>query len=142
MNNRQKAFIEEYLKDLNATQAAIRAGYSKKTARSQGQRLLTKVDIQKEIKKLQEEISNENIATVKDIEEFLTRVMNGEINEEVVVTIGTGEGRSYADKVDKQVAVKDRVRAAELLGKRYQMFTDKVDLDTNISIVIEDDYGD
>lgn len=142
MNNKQKAFIEEYLKDLNATQAAIRAGYSKKTARSQGQRLLTKVDIQKEIKKLQEEISNENIATVKDIEEFLTRVMNGEINEEVVVTIGTGEGRSYADKVDKQVAVKDRVRAAELLGKRYQMFTDKVDLDTNISIVIEDDYGD
>lgn len=142
MNNKQKAFIEEYLKDLNATQAAIRAGYSKKTARSQGQRLLTKVDIQKEIKKLQEEISNENIATVKDIEEFLTKVMNGEINEEVVVTIGTGEGKSYADKVDKQVAVKDRVRAAELLGKRHQMFTDKVDLDTNISIVIEDDYGD
>jgi phage terminase small subunit len=49
MNYKQRAFIEEYLQDFNATQAAIRAGYSEKTARSQGQRLLTKVDISKEI---------------------------------------------------------------------------------------------
>lgn len=135
LNSRQKMFVSEYVKDFNATQAAIRAGYSEKTARSQGQRLLTKVDIKNKIKELREKIQNDNISTAKDIEEFLSLSMNGEIDEEVVLTIAIGDGYSKVTHVRKQLSAKDRIKAAELLGKRYAMWTDKVDqTNTNIEI--------
>lgn len=142
MNARQKLFVEEYLKDLNATQAAIRAGYSERTAYSQGQRLLKNVEIKNAIKEVRERIQNENIATIKDIEEFLSMSMNGEIDEEVVVTVGTGEGYSEAVKVRKKISTRDRLKAADLLGKRYGLYTDKVDMTQALTIVFEDDYGD
>lgn len=142
MNARQKLFVEEYLKDLNATQAAIRAGYSERTAYSQGQRLLKNVEIENAIKEVRERIQNENIATIKDIEEFLSMSMNGEIDEEVVVTVGTGEGYSEAVKVRKEISTRDRLKAADLLGKRYGLYTDKVDMTQALTIVFEDDYGD
>lgn len=69
---KQLRFCDEYVKDLNATQAAIRAGYSKKTARSQGQRLLTKVDIDLQIKKLQKDIQERNKMTVDDCVSMLS----------------------------------------------------------------------
>lgn len=142
MNSKQKLFCEEYLKDFNATQAAIRAGYSKKTAYSQGQRMLKKVEIKNKIKEIREEIQNKNIATIKDIEEFLSASMNGNLDEEMVVTVGVGEGLSEIQKVRKQISAKDRIKAAELLGKRYSMWTDKVDMTGNLEIVFEDDYGE
>ena len=142
MNAKQRRFAEEYLKDLNATQAAIRAGYSERTAYSQGQRLLKNVEIKNAIKEVRERIQNENIATIKDIEEFLSMSMNGEIDEEVVVTVGTGEGYSEAVKVRKEISTRDRLKAADLLGKRYGLYTDKVDMTQALTIVFEDDYGD
>lgn len=130
MNDRQKRFVTEYLIDLNATQAAIRAGYSEKTARSQGQRLLTKVDIQKAILKLQDEIQDENIASAKDVEEFLSKSMNGEIDEEVLLVLGERYVRTR-----KEMSARDRIKAAELLGKRYALFTDKVDLQSGDIVI-------
>jgi len=67
MTTRQDIFVSEYLKSGNATDAAIRAGYSQKTARSIGQRLLTKVDINKKIMKHREKISQEAELKVCDI---------------------------------------------------------------------------
>lgn len=64
---KQKRFVEEYLIDLCATQAAIRAGYSKKTAKSQGQRLLTNVDVAALIKKAQDKRSARNEVTLDEI---------------------------------------------------------------------------
>ena len=90
LNNRQKAFISEYIKDKNATQAAIRAGYSEKTAYSQGQRLLKKAEIKSAIDDLFEKVRDENIAEAKEVEEFLSLMMRGEIEEEVVVVEGCG----------------------------------------------------
>ena len=142
MNAKQRRFAEEYLKDLNATQAAIRSGYSERTAYSQGQRLLKNVEIKNAIKEVRESIQDGNIATIKDIEEFLSMSMNGEIDEEVVVTVGTGEGHSEAVKVRKEISTRDRLKAAELLGKRYGLYTDKVDMTQALTIVFEDDYGD
>ena len=81
MTDKQELFCQEYLKEMNATQAAIKAGYSEKTAYSQGQRLLKNVEIKSRIKSIREQIQNENIATIKDIEEFLSLSMNGEIDE-------------------------------------------------------------
>lgn len=132
MNARQKLFVEEYLKDLNATQAAIRAGYSERTAYSQGQRLLKKVEIQNAVKELREQIQNENIATIKDIEEFLSKSMRGEIEEEQIVTLNDYEGSSRYEKVMKQISAKDRIKAAELLGKRYALFTEKQEINATV----------
>lgn len=143
VNKRQKLFVEEYLKDLNGTQGTIRAGYSPRTAVAQASRLLRNVHVSNAIKELREEIQSENIATIKDIEEFLSQSMLGNIEEEVVVTLGEGEGFSSVKKVKKQISAKDRIRAAELMGKRYGLFKDKVDLDKGIEIEIvrADDEG-
>jgi phage terminase small subunit len=67
LNDRQERFVNEYLIDLNATQAAIRCGYSEKTAYSQGQRLLKNVDIQKEVRKAQQKTINKLEITREDI---------------------------------------------------------------------------
>lgn len=132
MNNRQKIFVTEYLIDFNATQAAIRAGYSEKTARSQGQRLLTNVDIKNAIKEEREKIQDENIATAKDVEEFLSQAMNGQIDEEVLVVVGAGDGVGDVARERKELSAKDRIKAAELLGKRHALFTDRQEIDATI----------
>lgn len=132
MNARQSLFVEEYLKDLNATQAAIRAGYSAKTAESQGSRLLTNVKIKKAIKALRERIQTENIATIVDIEEFLSKSMFGKVDEEVVVTVGDGDGYGKVVKAKKEISAKDRIKAAELLGKRHGMWTERHEIDANL----------
>lgn len=142
MNNRQQLFCEEYLKDMNATQAAIRAGYSEKTAYSQGQRLLKNVEIKNRLKEIREKIQDENIATIKDIEEFLSLSLNGEMEEEVISVVAEIEGSSKVVKTKKQISLRDRIKAAELLGKRYGLWTDKVDLSSDLTLIFEDDYGD
>lgn len=141
MNNRQQLFCEEYLKDMNATQAAIRAGYSEKTAYSQGQRLLKNVEIKNRLKEIREKIQDENIATIKDIEEFLSLSLNGEMEEEVISVVAEIEGSSKVVKTKKQISLRDRIKAAELLGKRYGLWTDKVDINSTEGIKIIDDIG-
>ncbi len=136
MTPKQEKFCVEYLVDLNATQAAIRAGYSEKTAHSQGPRLLENVEVQNRIKELREREFDNSIATAKEAEAFLAKAMRGEIEEEVVVTEGVGEGCSEARIIKKSISARDRIKAAELIGKRNQLFTDKVKVDSAVPIVI------
>jgi len=135
VKEKQKRFCEEYLVDCNATQAAIRAGYSKKTARAIGQRLLTNVDIKKYIEQQLQKLKNEKIADAQEVLEYLTSVMRGEQKEQVALL--TGEG--VQDLVQKDVSAKDRLKAAELIGKRYALFTEKVELQGETTIQIVDD---
>lgn len=110
---KQERFCVEYLVDYNATQAAIRAGYSAKTARSQGQRMLTNVDIKSKIDELREELKSSRIASAVERMEFLTQVMRGDITEEVVlVTKQKGVIHDF-----KQAYVSDRIKAAIELDK-------------------------
>lgn len=139
MNDRQLRFISEYIKDFNATQAAIRSGYSEKTAYSHGQRLLKNVEIKNAIEEVKKEIRRNNIAEAGEIEEFLSFAMRGEIDEEVVVVEGAGDGCSDARIVSKQISAKERIKAAELMGKRYGLFTDKLKVDGNMGVQIVDD---
>ena len=136
MTPKQEKFCVEYIVDLNATQAAIRAGYSEKTAHSQGPRLLENVEVQNRIKELREREFDNSIATAKEAEAFLAKAMRGEIEEEVIVTEGVGEGCSEARIIKKSISAKDRIKAAELIGKRNQLFTDKVKVDSAVPIVI------
>ena len=68
---------------------------------------------------------------------YLTSVMRNEVTEEVVVVEGEGEGCSSARIVKKDISAKDRNKAAELLGKRYRLFVDKVEADVNKTIIFE-----
>lgn len=138
MTEKQKKFADEYLIDTNATQAAIRAGYSEKTAYSQGQRLLKNVEVSTYIEGQLDKISGENIADAKEVMEYLTSVMRGEAEDQVLRFIGDG----YQEKTYLQVSTKDRTRAAELLGKRYGIFKDNLDLGGNLGVTIVDDLGE
>lgn len=145
MTPKQEKFCAEYLVDLNAKQAAIRAGYSAKTAESIGSRLLSNVNVKNHIALLREREFENTIATAKEAEAFLARAMRGDIDEEVIVTEGTGDGMSRARTVTKQISAKDRLKAAELIGKRNSLFTDKVDVDATIRPVViggEDELTD
>ncbi len=132
MNARQRKFCEEYLIDLNATQAAIRAGYSKKTARVIGAENLTKPDISTYIQDQLERMHNERTADAQEVIEYLTSVMRGEHTEQALQLVG--EGMQEICNID--VSAKDRLKAAELIGKRYGIFTDKTDLSITQPIVI------
>lgn len=136
MTPKQEKFCVEYLVDLNGTQAAIRAGYSEKTANRIANQLLSKLDIKNCIKELREREFDNSIATAKEAEAFLAKAMRGEIEEEVIVTEGVGEGCSEARIIKKSISAKDRIKAAELIGKRNQLFTDKVKVDSAVPIVI------
>jgi phage terminase small subunit len=142
LTKKQRRFADEYLIDTNATQAAIRAGYSEKTARSQGQRLLTNVDIKQYIEEQLEKIHNEKIADVKEVMIYLTSVLRGESKSEIVVIEGVGEGCSDARRMTKAPDERERLKAAELIGKRHGMFTDKLNLEGVVPVVIVDDLGE
>ena len=137
LNPKQEKFCLEYQKDANAAQAAIRAGYSKKTARTIGQQLLTKLDVKNRIKELSTDIENKNIATAQEIQEFLTKQMRGEEVEECVVVEGVGDGRSQATTINKKITPKDQQKAAETLAKIKQLFNDTPQSPVNIVINAE-----
>ena len=132
---KQQRFADEYIISGNATQAAILAGYSKKTARSIGQENLTKPDIKKYIDERLEELESSKIAKQEEVLRYLTSLMRGEETEQTLR--GLGEGEQIID--DIEVSAKDRIKAAELLGKRYGMWTEKIEqTNRNIEIVVGD----
>lgn len=139
MTPKQEKFCAEYLIDLNATQAAIRAGYSEKTAGSLGQRLLKKVEIQDRIKKLREKEFKKAIMTAEEVEFLLSKAGRGEMKEEVVVTEGMGDGRSLARTVEKQISARDRLKALELMGRRHHLFEDRTKDEEEEKVEIIDD---
>ena len=138
MTDKQKIFADEYLIDTNATQAAIRAGYSEKTAYSQGQRLLKNDEVANYIKTKAEELKNDKIADATEVMMYLTSVLRGESSSEVVVVEGCGDGCSEARTMDKAPDEKEKLKAAELLGKRYGIFTDKVNLEVEPVVIVND----
>lgn len=142
MTARQKLFCDEYLIDLNATQAAIRAGYSKKTAYSIGGENLRKPELKSYINEQLERIHNERTADAQEVMEYLTSVLRGESKSEVVVVEGQGDGYSQASCVKKSPDEKDKLKAAELLGKRFGMFIDKTQITTTQPPQIIDDIKD
>lgn len=134
MNAKQKRFCDEYLIDCNATQAVIRAGYSEKTAYSVGQRMLKNVEVRSCIDEQLERLHNEKTADAREVLEYLTSVMRGEQTEKTLRLIGDGEQTIS----DIDVSAKDRLKAAELIGKRYGMFKDNVNVELEPVIIKND----
>lgn len=139
---KQKRFCDEYLIDLNATQAAIRAGYSKKTARVIGQENLTKPAVKEYIEKRMAEKEAELVADSKEVMRYLTSVLRGQSQSEIVVIESTGDFTTQARTMMKAPDETQRLKAAELLGKAHMLFTDKVQQEVDMALNITIDYGD
>ena len=131
---KQKAFAEYYIETGNATESARKAGYSKKTARVIGQENLLKPALKSYIDEKMKELESKRIAKAEEVLEYLTRVLRGEETEQVVVTENIGDFMSEAKVVDKEISAKDKIKAAELLGKRYRLFVDKVEKDSKVNV--------
>lgn len=129
---KQKRFADEYIISANATAAAIKAGYSKKTARSIGQENLTKPDIKAYIDERIGKLESAKIATQEEVLQYLTSIMRGDQQEKTLISIG----ELGQEIVDIDVGAKDRIKAAELLGKRYRLFTDKIEMDISSDVTI------
>ncbi|MCI8805925.1 MAG: terminase small subunit, partial [Clostridiales bacterium] len=106
-------------------------------ARVNGSKLLTNTNIKAYIDEKLEEIHSKNTADAKEVLEYLTAVMRGKSEAEVVVVEGVGDGYSKAVKIKKRPDGKERLKAAELLGKRFGLFKEKVEIDGNVPVVIK-----
>lgn len=141
MTAKQRRFCDEYLIDLNATQAVIRAGYSKKTACSIGNENLMKPEIKRYIDKRMTEKDKKLIADQDEVLKYLTSVLRGKSRSSVVVVESTGDFCSEAREMEKAPDEKERLKAAELLGKRYGLYTERIEQDIDMELNINIDYG-
>lgn len=145
MTEKQKRFCDEYLIDCNATRAyktVYKNVKSDVVAATNGGRLLRNAEVQNYIAEQMEKIHNEKTADAQEVIEYLTSVLRGESTAQEIVVEGTGDGCSEARTMEKSPSEKERLKAAELLGKRYALFTDKVETDVDMDLNITIDYGE
>jgi phage terminase small subunit len=128
---KQQRFADEYIISGNATEAAIKAGYSEKYANTNASKLLQNTTVKAYIDERLGELASKKIANQQEVLEYLTAVLRGESSSEVVVIEGQGEGVSKAKPMQKAPDEKERLKAAELLGKRMGLFKEKVELSTD-----------
>lgn len=141
MTEKQKRFCDEYLIDCNATRAykvAYPTVKKDEVARANASRLLTNANVQKYINDRMQKIHNEKTADAQEVVEYLTSVLRGQSKSSVLARDEIGAERV----IEKPPDEKERLKAAELLGKRYGLYTDKVDLDADAELHICIDYGD
>lgn len=135
LTDKQKRFVEEYLVDLNATQAAIRAGYSEQTAYSIGQRLLKKVEVQEAIQQAQNKRSERTQITQDEVIRRLLENSDIASGKKAIVLTQirkSEDGEIVGDDVAQFVYEPSSVnKALELLGKHLGMFANKVDVTTD-----------
>ena len=143
MTEKQKIFADEYIICLNATRAYKKAYPNVKkdeVARANGSRLLTKANIKAYIDEQLEKLQSERVADQQEVMEYLTAVMRGKKTEPLLVLDGEGKQKV----VDAIPPVQARTKAAELLGKRYRLFTDKQEVEVQGTVVFanEDEIAD
>lgn len=140
MTEKQKIFADEYLIDLNATRA-YKAAYpnvKKDTvASANGSRMLGNAKVKAYIDEQLDKLHSERSATANEVIEYLTSVLRGESTSEEILTVGIGDGCSEAQNVQKRPSERERLKAAELLGKRFGIFTEKSD-DSNVLQKLDD----
>lgn len=131
---KQQRFADEYVKDPNGTKAYKEAYPNIKkdsSAATLANRLLKNVEVRAYIDEQLEKMHNENQADANEVLEYLTKVMRGKETE--MIPIGVGKGEQVI--VENSVTAKDQLKAAELLGKRHALFTDKQELSGGVDLV-------
>lgn len=138
MTAKQKFFCDEYLIDLNATQAAIRAGYSKNYANTNASKLLQITTIKEYIAERMAEKESKLIADQDEVLRYLTAVLRGESQASVLARDEVGA----ENVIEKPPDEKERLRAAELLGRRYGLFKENLNVKGTATVVIVDDMDE
>ena len=134
LNEKQKAFADYYIESLNATESykmAYNCSYN--TARTNGARLLANANIKEYIDEVMSAKNESRIASQDEILQILTDIARGITEEEVVQFSQLGEEL----RTTRKPTIKDRMRASELLGKRYRMWIDKVEANVNQQVIFE-----
>lgn len=157
---KQQKFADEYLIDLNATQAAIRAGYSSKTAKEQGSRLLSNANVRAHIDERMAMLSRRTGVNQERIMRELSRIAFLDPTQLVdmdkatlkpgasaddtaaIASVKVKEMTGDIDSIEREIKFADKLKALELLGKRFGMFTENVNLSGALSVQIIDDIGD
>ncbi|MCG6183310.1 terminase small subunit [Anoxybacillus sp. LAT_38] len=160
LNEKQKRFADEYLIDLNATQAAIRAGYSPRSAAEQASRLLKNAKVRAYIDERMAELSRRTGVNQERILRELARIAfvnapelinmeDATIREDATIddmaaiasvrvkVIPTENGQG----IEREIRLADKIRALDLLGKRFAMWTERQQIDANFGVQIIDDVG-
>lgn len=130
-----KKFADEYIKTGNVYQSAINSGYSENYAKTNACKLLEKDSIKAYIDDRMKKLEEEAIADQSEILRYLTRIIRDEEREEVLVNVGNFE----QERQEIKISAKDKIKAAELLGKRYGSWTDKVDMTLEVPTIISGD---
>lgn len=140
LSEQQKRFADYYIETGNATQSYLKAGYKAKgkSAEVNASRLLGNAKVKEYVDALIAQKDGERIAKQDEVLEFLTDVMRGQVKEQFPLGLGMGE----QTLVKKELDGKDRIKAAELLGKRYAMWTDKQHIDGSMAVQIVDDIDE
>lgn len=128
---KQKKFADEYIISGNATESAIKAGYSSKYANTNVSKLLQNTTIKSYIDERLAQLESEKIADQQEVLKYLSAVMRGEMTEQTLKSVG--ESGQVITEID--VGAKDRIKAAELLGKRYRLWTDKSEVEVTGAVV-------
>jgi phage terminase small subunit len=138
LTEKQKRFADYYIETGNATEAAIKAGYSQRTARFIGAENLTKPNIKSYIEKRLKELEDERIADATEVLQYLTSVMRGEITETRYIAVYDKDG-SFVEEREGPPIVRDRNKAAELLAKRYGLLNENMNINAEMAVKIVDD---
>ena len=134
LNDKQKAFADYYIESLNATESYKKVyECSYNTARTNGARLLTNANIKNYIDEVMSVKDESRIASQDEILQILTDIARGVTEEEVVQFSQLGEEL----RTTRKPTIKDRMKASELLGKRYRMWIDKVEANVNQQVIFE-----
>ena len=137
MTPKQKKFCVEYLKDLHGTKAAIRAGYSEKSAAYMASHMLAMEEIRLKIKAMRRELFKKDIMEAEEVEYLLSKAARGDMDEKVLVS-STTHGVEEHKFLEKPISNRDRLKALELMGKRNSLFTEKVSVSGEVSISVQD----
>lgn len=141
LTEKQKRFADYYIETGNATEAAIKAGYSQRTARFIGAENLTKPNIKSYIEQRLKELEDERIADATEVLQYLTSVMRGEITETRYIAVYDKDG-SFVEEREGPPTVRDRNKAAELLAKRYGLLNENMNINAEMAVKIVDDIDD
>lgn len=139
---KQEKFCLEYAKSGNQTQAYIKAGYNVKndeTAAANASRMLKNANVKARLAELAEEAKNASIADIVEMQQTLTSIIRKQMTEEVIVVESVGDYMTEARKMDKEPSIKDIINAITTLGKMQGAFTDNVNLNGSVGVVIVDD---
>ncbi|WP_204189854.1 terminase small subunit [Mammaliicoccus sciuri] len=139
LTRKQQLFADEYIRTGNAYQSAVSAGYSHNYAKGNIVKSLENVSVKSYIDARLEELKKESIAEQDEILQYLTSVMRGKVKDEELMLVPTGDFMSEVERHEKRADIVARTKAAELLGKRYAMWTEKQEVEHSGAIMFVDD---